>query len=125
MPVVATTVSFVNFSFAQVFEFFPGYWDARQRERGGLALQARAQAPIEKSHYDPVVDLVWLSSKTGSEFVTTSTDGKMLWWDTRKLDEPTDWTELDEGPLGPDGKVRVVGGTGIEYVPDAGVRIIS
>jgi len=96
------------------------YWDARQRERGGLALQARAQAPIEKSHYDPVVDLVWLSSKTGSEFVTTSTDGKMLWWDTRKLDEPTDWTELDEGPLGPDGKVRVVGGTGIEYVPDAG-----
>lgn len=53
----------------------------------------------------------------------------MLWWDTRKLDSPTesptDTIELDEGPLGPDGKVRVVGGTAIEYVPDAGVRQIS
>ena len=107
--------------------YLSGYWDARQREKGGLALQAKAQAPIEVSHYDPVVDLVWLSSKTGSEFVTTSTDGKMLWWDTRKLDTPTESPadsaiELDEGPLGPDGKTRIVGGTAIEYVPDAGVR---
>jgi len=53
----------------------------------------------------------------------------MLWWDTRKLDSPTesptDLIELDEGPLGPDGKVRVVGGTAIEYVPDAGVKNIT
>ena len=51
----------------------------------------------------------------------------MLWWDARKLDTPTESPadsaiELDEGPLGPDGKTRIVGGTAIEYVPDAGVR---
>jgi len=28
-----------------------------------------------------------LFSKTGTEFVTTSTDGRALWWDTRKLSE--------------------------------------
>lgn len=55
----------------------------------------------------------------------------MLWWDTRKLvaptnpsESPTDSIELTEGPLGPDGKDRVVGGTAIEYFPEAGVSYL-
>ena len=84
---------------------------------------ASVLAPVEKSHYDPVTDLVWLTSKSNSEFVTTSTDGRVLWWDTRKpdgKDGPTDILMLTEGPS-PDGRQeRFVGGTVIEYVPDAG-----
>lgn len=106
-------------------QFFPSfltslvYWDLKQK--GGPVLQSKSVAPIEQSHYDPVTDLVWLSSKTGSEFVTTSTDGKMLWWDLRKPDTPTESFVLSEGAIGADGKERYVGGTCIEYLPDAGV----
>lgn len=36
---------------------------------------------------DPVYDFAWLQSKTGSEAMTVSTDGSVLWWDIRKLSE--------------------------------------
>jgi dynein intermediate chain 2 len=36
---------------------------------------------------DPIYDLAWLQSKTGSEAMTVSTDGLVLWWDIRKLSE--------------------------------------
>ena len=91
------------------------------KQKGGPAIQSKF-APIELSHYDPVYDLVWLSSKTGSEFVTTSTDGKILWWDLRNLVAPTESFVLSEGAVGPEGKERYVGGTCIESVPDVGVR---
>jgi hypothetical protein len=45
----------------------------------------------------------------------------MLWWDLRKLDAPTETFVLSEGPIGQGGAERIVGGTCIEYVPDAGV----
>lgn len=37
---------------------------------------------------DPVYDMSWLQSKTGSELMTVSSDGQVLWWDIRKLAEP-------------------------------------
>ena len=89
------------------------------------AYNGQILSPVEKSHYDPITDLRWLSSKTGSEFVTTSTDGRVLWWDTRKIGEgPTDTLVLTEGPSGDGKNERMVGGTVIEYVPDAGVFIL-
>lgn len=54
---------------------------------------------------DPVFDFAWLQSKTGSEALTVSTDGQVLWWDIRKLSEvvesmPLRWAGLqDEGAL--------------------------
>jgi hypothetical protein len=36
---------------------------------------------------DPIYDLAWLQSKTGSEAMTVSADGLVLWWDIRKLSE--------------------------------------
>ena len=33
-------------------------------------------------------DFAWLQSKTGSEAVSVSTDGSVLWWDIRRLGEP-------------------------------------
>jgi hypothetical protein len=58
------------------------YWDDR---KGSAPVES---SPIEKSHRDPVYDLCWLQSKTGTEFASVSTDGQILWWDLRKLTEP-------------------------------------
>jgi len=52
---------------------------------------------VEISHQDPVYDCVWVkTSKTGTECVSTSTDGKIIWWDIRKMDEPTDTYLMNE-----------------------------
>lgn len=84
-------------------------------------------APVEKGHHDPVTDFVWVSSKTGTEFATVSTDGRICWWDMRKPNEEcADSLILTENITGgTDGKTeRVVGGTCIEYMLDAGVLSI-
>ena len=59
-------------------------WDVR---RGSQPTQTSA---IANSHRDPVYKVAWLQSKTGSEFASVSTDGQVLWWDTRKLGEPVE-----------------------------------
>jgi len=70
---------------------------------------------IEKSHHDPVYDVFWISSKTGQHCASVSTDGQMLWWDTRRLSEPTEVLELENGPGG-----MVLGGSSMEYNSEAG-----
>lgn len=44
--------------------------------------------PVERSHRGPVHDFAWTQSKTGTELMSCSTDGMVLWWDLRKLGEP-------------------------------------
>jgi len=74
-----------------------------------------------------------LLSKTGTELVTTSTDGRVIWWDTRNFKSSTGssggitdeilLTEQFPVSAGSDEKVeRVIGGTAIEYNVDAGVN---
>jgi dynein intermediate chain 2 len=36
-----------------------------------------------------------MNSKTGTEFFTTSTDGQVMWWDSRKMSEPTEVLRLE------------------------------
>ena len=64
---------------------------------------------------DPVYDLAWLQSKTGSEAMTVSSDGKALWWDTRRLAEPTDELRLAEK-----GSEQACGAVCLDYSPAAG-----
>jgi hypothetical protein len=40
------------------------------------------------------------------------------------MSAPSEGFTLSEGPIGPEGKERIVGGTCIEYVTEAGVSII-
>jgi len=48
----------------------------------------KLMSKVEQSHQDPVYDVLWVkTSKTGTECVSTSTDGRIIWWDSRKLDE--------------------------------------
>ncbi|KAK5639983.1 hypothetical protein RI129_010794 [Pyrocoelia pectoralis] len=57
-------------------------WDAR-----------KGNDPVNKSttdvsHREPVRSVLWINSKSGLEFFSTSTDGQVKWWDTRKLNQP-------------------------------------
>jgi dynein intermediate chain 2 len=69
-----------------------------------------ATSKYESSHHDPVYDLTWLQSKTHSEFVSASTDGQVIWWDTRNLSQPTETCILP----------NKLGGTCLEWQQDAG-----
>jgi dynein intermediate chain 2 len=60
-----------------------------------------------------VYDVFWVQSKTNNQFVSVSTDGRMLFWDTRKLSEPTDEVVLNDG-------ARTLGGSALEYNIEAG-----
>ena len=89
-------------------------WDGRKGDNPIL------QSPVENSHYEPITHFHWLMSKTGSECVTTSTDGHVMWWDTRKFEAgPVEKLSILEGF----GDVEeVVGGTALEYNVEAGVK---
>lgn len=93
-----------------------GLWDHRV-DRNKPALLS----PIEISHHEPVTDIRWLSSKGGNEFVSSSTDGQVIWWDFRDLSKHSDSLVVSE--LAPvNGKYdRIVGCTSLEYVADYGV----
>jgi len=84
---------------------------------GGGGSKPIAKTSFENSHYDPVYDLVWLQSKTQSECVTCSTDGQVLWWDTRNLSEPVERVELTDGSKD---KPKVMGATSLEWAQEAG-----
>uniref|UniRef100_A0A6P7G3A7 Dynein intermediate chain 2, axonemal n=1 Tax=Diabrotica virgifera virgifera TaxID=50390 RepID=A0A6P7G3A7_DIAVI len=49
----------------------------------------------ENSFVDPVLNVLWINSKTGTEFFSSSSDGQIKWWDTRKLSDPTETLILD------------------------------
>jgi hypothetical protein len=71
-------------------------FDLRRQGSGGAGGSGAGQGVVgeasvlEHSRHDPVRDVFWISSKTGHQCVSISTDGQMLWWDTRPLTQPTD-----------------------------------
>jgi len=86
------------------------FWDLRK------GAQPVESSILEKSHHDPVYNVFWTQSRTGNECCTISTDGRLLWWDTRKLSEgPTDEMYLREGD-----DTTLFVGTAMEYRSDAG-----
>ncbi|XP_059853873.1 dynein axonemal intermediate chain 2 [Delphinus delphis] len=64
-------------------------WDTR---KGSLVAEL---STIEFSHRDPVYGTIWLQSKTGTECFSASTDGQVMWWDVRKMSEPTEVVIMD------------------------------
>mmetsp|Transcript_22273 Transcript_22273/g.48962 ORF Transcript_22273/g.48962 Transcript_22273/m.48962 type:complete len:569 (-) Transcript_22273:238-1944(-) len=85
------------------------YWDTRKSTR------QIDTSPIENSHRDPVYDICWLQSKTGTECASVSTDGNTFWWDIRRMGEPVDSLVL-QGKNDP----IVLGAVCMEYDPAAG-----
>lgn len=86
-----------------------GYWDTR---KGTSPVE---MSPVAQSHRDPVHKAIWVQSKTGNEFFSTSSDGKVLWWDNRKLSEPTEKLFLD--PTKKQDPTKVQGAICLEYEP--------
>jgi dynein intermediate chain 2 len=82
------------------------YWDTR---KGSCPVDT---SPLEKSHRDPVYNVAWVQSKSGCEFFSVSTDGQALWWDIRKLSEPTETMMID-----PEKNGNIVGGTVLDFEP--------
>lgn len=48
-------------------------WDAR---RGSEPVELSV---LEHSHRDPVHNVLWINSKSGTEFFSSSTDGQVKW----------------------------------------------
>ncbi|KAI5651879.1 dynein intermediate chain 3, ciliary [Phthorimaea operculella] len=48
------------------------------------------ESSVYNSHTLPITGLLYIHSRTLTEFYTGSPDGFCLWWDTRKLSEPTE-----------------------------------
>jgi len=76
------------------------------------------KSKVEVSHYDPVYDVVWMQSKTGQDCASVSSDGRLLFWDCRKLDEFVDECVLTDG--GPKGEEKTMGGVSLEWMQEAG-----
>jgi len=93
------------------------YYDLRKPNGPTGTCRPVECSAIEKSHHDPVSDVYWISSKTGHQCVSVSTDGQMLWWDTRKLEEPIDRLILETNSKA--GEVTL-GGSSLEYSTEAG-----
>ncbi len=83
------------------------YWDTR---KGSAPVDSSI---IEKSHRDPVYKMAWLHGKTPFECASTSTDGQVLWWDIRKLGEPSEMLMLEDKAADSGG--RLMGGVSMEY----------
>jgi dynein intermediate chain 2 len=91
------------------------------RKGNSSVLKPTETTILELSHHEPVYDIYWLTvGKTGTECISTSTDGRLLFWDMRKLkDGPYD-TLLLEDTYGEDSHKKILGGTSLEYNPEAG-----
>lgn len=75
------------------------------------------KSSVEVSHYDPVYDVVWLQSKSGTECASVSSDGRLLFWDVRKMTEVQDECILTDG--GKD-EPKTLGGVSLEWMQEAG-----
>lgn len=51
--------------------------------------------PREVCHRESVNSVLWINSKTGSEFFSGGSDGQVIWWDSRKLTERLDVLYMD------------------------------
>ncbi|KAL5108173.1 Dynein intermediate chain 3 ciliary [Taenia crassiceps] len=92
-------------------------WD---RRKGSLPVEV---SPVENSHRDPAWQVIWIQSKTGTEFFSTSTDGQVLWWDVRKMNEPTEILYLD--PTKNQDLSCSIGAYALEYEPTIPTKFMA
>ena len=84
-------------------------WDVRN-EREPVMTSDR-----EVSHRSNVNSILWINSKSGSEFFSGGADGQVIWWDTRKLNEPLDRLLMDPVKTDDQSLSRSYGVSVLEY----------
>lgn len=91
-------------------------FDRRDHKAKGNQMKPTNSSRIEKSHYDPVYDVHWTADKGGNLCASCSTDGRILFWDVRKLIEPYLTVELHDGSEAN----HVLGACSMAYNPEHG-----
>ena len=98
-------------------------FDTRIGNSAGV-IKPQKTSILEKSHHDPVYNVEWIATKTGSECVSSSTDGRLLWWDYKEnFDAPHETLVLNEEfPGANEDEVvnKVLGATSMCYNAEAG-----
>ena len=72
---------------------------------------ATKTSSIEHSHNDPICDITWTHSKSGTECASVSSDGQLFFWDSRKLDKPVEALRL-MCPTAPSARGQAMAGIG-------------
>ena len=65
-----------------------------------------------------------MQSKNNSEFFTGSSDGRILWWDMRKLSKPTETLVVDLDNTKDPKEENAIGVTSINYEPSMGTKFL-
>ena len=73
------------------------------------------------NHGDPVNEMVWINSKTGTEVIASVEDGRVLRWDTRNTKTPVSCVDINSD-LAPDQPRH--GATGLGYDPSVPHRYL-
>ncbi|XP_049873987.1 dynein intermediate chain 3, ciliary [Pectinophora gossypiella] len=97
-----------------------GWWDMR---KGG---EPAGICPPHVAHRDLVRNVLFINSKTGAEFFSSSPDGVVKWWDTRNMNEPTDSMIIDLVKLPTDTQSidNALGISALEYEPTIPTRFM-
>uniref|UniRef100_A0A336MML7 CSON003941 protein n=1 Tax=Culicoides sonorensis TaxID=179676 RepID=A0A336MML7_CULSO len=94
-------------------------WDIR------VGSEAVALSSLEVSHQMSCNDVLWMNTKIDTNFFSGGSDGKILWWDMRNLNNPfdvllTDPIKTDEQDLS-----RALGVSVLEYEPSMPTRFMA
>ncbi|KAI5645454.1 dynein intermediate chain 3, ciliary [Phthorimaea operculella] len=97
-----------------------GWWDMR---KGG---EPAGICPPHVAHRDLVRNVLFINSKTGAEFFSSSPDGVVKWWDTRNMNEPTDSMIIDlvKLPTDTQSENNAIGISALEYEPTIPTRFM-
>ncbi|XP_023946165.2 dynein intermediate chain 3, ciliary [Bicyclus anynana] len=97
-----------------------GCWDMR---RGSEAV---ALCPPHIAHRDLASNVLFINSKSGAEFFSSSPDGVVKWWDIRNISEPTDSMIIDPVKTNNDTQSveNALGISALEYEPTIPTRFM-
>ncbi|XP_076680481.1 dynein intermediate chain 3, ciliary-like [Andrena cerasifolii] len=94
-------------------------WDIRRSDEA-----AQVSHPLV-SHQHPANQALWINSKANAEFFSASTNGVVMWWDTRFMKKPTDTLVMDiDDPARADVD-RAVGVTVLQYEHTISSRFLA
>ncbi|XP_018351598.1 PREDICTED: dynein intermediate chain 3, ciliary-like [Trachymyrmex septentrionalis] len=76
------------------------------------------------SHRDSVTAVKWIATKSNTEFMSGGLDGRAMWWDTRKLREPTEILVFDLETPNEQKMDRAIGVSSGDYEPIVGTKFM-
>lgn len=73
---------------------------------------------------DHTTAVKWITTKSNTEFFSTSTDGRAMWWDTRKLRAPTEVLVFDLQVPDEQRMDRAIGISSANFEPSVSTRFL-